>query len=226
MPLEVSPLATTLRSLADSAKHRLWVACPYIGSWSAVKRILGSAWQKVDVRMLLDKDSGILARDTIEQFAAHRPVRSLKGLHAKLYIMDNSVLLTSANLTESAFTRRFEAGLVLEGNQAKRLRPPASASRAPRVGPWTNLPEMAGLPSYMIYRPFPKRPRRPRPAGMLTTHIFWKSISNLQLITCHAGSAIDPTNRSTWRLISFLITCSMKLPASPQEVTVTGHIGA
>lgn len=119
--LEVSKLAKDLRALVDSAERRLWIACPYIGSWRAVKRILGSAWQKVDVMLLLDKESGVLARDTVEKFAAHRPVRSLKGLHAKLYIVDDSVLLTSANLTECAFTRRYESGLVLTGAHAREL---------------------------------------------------------------------------------------------------------
>lgn len=119
--LKVSQLAKDLRTLADSVERRLWIVSPYIGSWRAVRRILGSAWETVDVRLLTDKDSGILARDTVERFAAHRPIKSLKGVHAKLYIMDNSVLLTSANLTEAAFTRRHEAGLVLKGEQAREL---------------------------------------------------------------------------------------------------------
>jgi hypothetical protein len=119
--LKVSHLAKNLRALADSVEQRLWIVSPYIGSWRAVRRILGSAWERVDVRLLTDKDSGILAQDTIERFAAHRPIKSLKGVHAKLYIMDDSVLLTSANLTEAAFTRRHEAGLVLKGEQAREL---------------------------------------------------------------------------------------------------------
>lgn len=119
--LNVSPLAKNLRALLDSAKERVWIVSPYVGSWRAVRRILGEAWEKVDVRMLTDKDSGILARDTLERFAAHRPIRSLKGVHAKLYIVDDSVLLTSANLTETAFTRRYEAGRVLTGEHAEEL---------------------------------------------------------------------------------------------------------
>ena len=90
--LNVSQLTTDLRALADSVERRLWIASPYIESWRAVKKILGSAWQKVDVRLLTDKESGILAKDTIEHFAIHRPIKSLKGLHAKLYIVDDSVL--------------------------------------------------------------------------------------------------------------------------------------
>lgn len=119
--LQVSPLAQELRSLVDSAKKRLWVVSPYIGSWNAVRRVLGEAWEKVDVKLLTDKESGILARDTLERFAKHRPVKSLKGVHAKLYIVDDSVLLTSANLTEAAFTRRYEAGRVLTGLHAQEL---------------------------------------------------------------------------------------------------------
>ncbi len=119
--LRVSPLVKDLRALADAAERRLWIVSPYIGSWRAVRRILGDAWERVDVRLLTDKDSGILARDTLERFAAHRPVRSLAGVHAKLYIADDSVLLTSANLTETAFTRRYEAGRILTDADAQAL---------------------------------------------------------------------------------------------------------
>ena len=119
--IQVSPLAKDLRALVDRVEKRLWIVSPYIGSWRAVRRILGDAWEKVDVRLLTDKDSGILARDTLERFALHRPVRSLTGVHAKLYVADDSVLLTSANLTETAFTRRYEAGLILTGVHAQEL---------------------------------------------------------------------------------------------------------
>ncbi len=110
-----------LHALTGSAKRRLWIASPYIGSWKAVRRIIGLAWEQVDVKLLTDEKSGCLARDTVERFAAHRPVRSLAGLHAKLYIVDDSALLTSANLTEYAFTRRHEVGLLLKGEQAAGL---------------------------------------------------------------------------------------------------------
>ena len=119
--LKPSELASELRRRVKSAKDRLWVASPYIGSWRAVRRILGSNWKDLDAKLLTDKDSGILAKDTLKQFEAQRRVRSLKGLHAKLYIVDDSVLLTSANLTECAFTRRYEAGIFLTGEQAENL---------------------------------------------------------------------------------------------------------
>src|SRR3984885_4748041 len=49
-------------------------------SMESGKRIIRVAWQKVDVKLLIDKDSGILAQDTIEQFAKHRPIQSLGEL--------------------------------------------------------------------------------------------------------------------------------------------------
>jgi hypothetical protein len=115
-------LVDKLNSVAASARHRLWIASPYVGSWNDVKKILGVAWEKVDdVRLLVDKDSGYLSRDTLERFAAHRPLHSLQGLHAKLYVVDDFVLLTSANLTGYAFKKRHEVGLLLSGQAAQHL---------------------------------------------------------------------------------------------------------
>ncbi len=79
------------------------------------------AWAPGDVRLLVDKDSGYVSRDTLEKFAAHGSVRSLAGLHAKLYVIDDAVLLTSANLTGYAFTKRHEIGVVFEGGAARDL---------------------------------------------------------------------------------------------------------
>lgn len=114
-------LVDRLHSLIDQAKERLWIASPYVGAWNDVRKILGSAWGKVDVRLIVDIDGGFLSLDTIQKFEAHRPVRSLPGLHAKLYIVDDSVLLTSANLTGTAFRKRHEAGIILDGPTAAKF---------------------------------------------------------------------------------------------------------
>lgn len=46
-------------------------------------------------------------------------VRSLTALHAKIYIADDHCLLTSANLTRTAFERRFEIGTLLNSAEKK-----------------------------------------------------------------------------------------------------------
>jgi hypothetical protein len=114
-------LVDQLHSAVGLAKHRLWIASPYIGAWKDVKRILGATWEKLDVRVLVDKDSGFLSRDTLERFAAHRPIHSLRGLHAKIYVIDNVVLMTSANLTGCAFKKRHEVGFLFDGAIGERF---------------------------------------------------------------------------------------------------------
>ncbi len=60
-----------------------------------------------------------LSKETIITFENRGMVRSLRGLHAKIYIIDDNVLLTSANLTATAFSKRYEIGCLLEKIGAK-----------------------------------------------------------------------------------------------------------
>ena len=108
-------LVDRLHSAVGLAKQRLWIASPYVGAWKDVIKILGATWEKLDVPLLVDKESGFLSRDTMEKFAAHRPIRSLSGLHAKIYVIDDTVLSTSANLTGCAFRKRHEVGFLVDG---------------------------------------------------------------------------------------------------------------
>ena len=113
-------LSGALRRLCDSVSSRLWIASPYVGSWG-VRSVLGRAWWDcpgIDIRLLTDPAEAQLNRDTVLRFAEKGKVKKLRGLHAKLYVVDDSVLITSANLTVAAFSRRHEAGIVLTGAAA------------------------------------------------------------------------------------------------------------
>jgi PLD-like domain len=114
-----------LRSLADNVQHRLWVAVPYVGGWNAVKSVLGLRWRDSDdvrFRLLTDTtNKGWLDRRTIEIMNSHGKVKHLLGLHAKVYIIDNHALVTSANLTDTAFARRREVGVFLSSKQSKEV---------------------------------------------------------------------------------------------------------
>jgi len=95
-------LAAAVRELMDRSTRRTWVAAPFVGPWGpGLRRILGINWrtQARDVRLLTDVDAGHASRKTVGLFAAHGAVRSLQGLHAKLYIADDRVILASANLS-------------------------------------------------------------------------------------------------------------------------------
>lgn len=104
--------------MADAARSRLWIASPYVGAWPRnVRRIVGTQWQSSvrDARLLTDIDAKGYRVSTLQQFGRRGAVASLRGLHAKVYIADDEAIVTSANLTGTAFGRRHEAGVRLSG---------------------------------------------------------------------------------------------------------------
>jgi len=118
-------LSRKLRALADKVQRRLWVAVPYVGGWKAITSLLGLRWRDFDevrFRLLTDvTNKGWLDRNTIEVMNSHGSIKHLVGLHAKLYIVDDHALVTSANLTEKAFSRRHEMGIFLSPGESKQV---------------------------------------------------------------------------------------------------------
>ena len=112
-------LVNALREHCDQAKERIWIASPYIGNFKDVQKIIGGNWMRshVDFRVLTDVQSGFIRHDTYTQFkeSPNTEIRSLLSLHAKIYLIDDWCLLTSANLTGMAFSARHEVGQVLSG---------------------------------------------------------------------------------------------------------------
>lgn len=112
-------LVDTLREHCDQAKKRIWIASPYIGCFKDVQKIIGGNWMRshIDFRVLTDVESGFIRDDTYTGFIAshHTEIRSLFNLHAKIYLIDDWCLLTSANLTGMAFSARHEVGQVVSG---------------------------------------------------------------------------------------------------------------
>ena len=105
-------LIKIIRNEFDNAKSRIWIAVPFIGEWEAVKRIMGTNWitdDQINIRIITDiRNEDFINSETIKQFLHRASVKTLAGLHAKIYIIDNSVFITSANLTGTAFSRRYE----------------------------------------------------------------------------------------------------------------------
>lgn len=119
-------LVSGLRAMCDQIKKRLWMASPYVGSWPAVRSILGTRWRDdadIVVRVLTDfnEHASNLNHETMTQFTARRAVRILRGIHAKIYIADDVAVLTSANLTRTAFVKRHEAGVFLDASESRSL---------------------------------------------------------------------------------------------------------
>ena len=55
--------------------------------------------------------AGFIREDTYKEFMnSSKDIRSLESVHAKMYIVDDWCLITSANLTGAAFSQRYECG--------------------------------------------------------------------------------------------------------------------
>jgi len=112
MILHGTNLITKIRTEFDNATKRIWIAVPFIGEWSAVKKIMGTKWisnNNLNMKLITDiRNENFINPETIKQFLHKAAVRTLAGLHAKIYIIDNSVFITSANLTGTAFSKRYE----------------------------------------------------------------------------------------------------------------------
>lgn len=103
-----------LRDKCENVTNRIWIASPYIGGLKDVQKIIGGKWQfpSIDCRILTDIDSGFIRNDTFDEFMNNQvEVKSLDSLHAKIYIVDDWCLVTSANLTGTAFFCRYEMGI-------------------------------------------------------------------------------------------------------------------
>lgn len=114
-------LAAELRQAFNNAKSRIWIAVPFIGSWNLVERITGINWiarRNIDFRLLTDiSNEHFIDSKTYQKFRQQAECKTLEGLHAKIYIIDDFILLTSANLTGTAFSKRYEIGITLNNDQ-------------------------------------------------------------------------------------------------------------
>lgn len=118
-------LVKELRKLSENVSNRLWIAVPYLGSPTSIRRILGKEWYAnptVNVKLLTDtSELSCIDTETLQHFHARGQVKTLAGLHAKIYIVDDTCLLTSANLTNTAFTKRHEIGIICNSKQAQQV---------------------------------------------------------------------------------------------------------
>jgi phospholipase D-like protein len=116
-------IAKKIGALSDSAIRSVSIVSPYIGRWPAVATILGGNWwlgSPLSLRVITDisTPSNVNA-GTLKMLMDRGPVRSLPGVHAKVYVFDEQAVVTSANLTETAFTKRHEIGVYLDANEAQ-----------------------------------------------------------------------------------------------------------
>lgn len=118
-------LVNEVRKKSDLMCKRFWVAVPYIGNLSSVRKIVGNKWinnNAIDVRLITDISSLTnFNSDSLRKFLDRGVIKNIPGLHAKVYIIDETSFITSANLTNTAFSKRAEIGVHLSKNESKEL---------------------------------------------------------------------------------------------------------
>lgn len=118
-------LVNSVRKKSDKLEKRFWIAVPYIGNLSSVRKIIGNRWienNRVDVRLITDTSSLTnFSSDSLTKILELGMVKNILGLHAKVYIIDDCAFVTSANLTNTAFSKRAEIGIYLNKSEAKEL---------------------------------------------------------------------------------------------------------
>lgn len=115
-------LLNEFSSLISAAKNRIWICSPYVGSFNFINKISdGKITNKeISIRFITDKNEiSHINYEFFEQLIKIGELRTLAGIHAKIYIVDNKCIITSANLTQTAFFKRYEIGLLLDEQEAK-----------------------------------------------------------------------------------------------------------
>ena len=113
-------LLLKFQELMSSAKSRIWICVPYVGSLHFVDRISNGIFLRppVDFRFITDiNELSNLNLPVFKKVLELGELRTLRGVHAKIYIIDSLCLVTSANLTETAFTKRHEVGILLTSRE-------------------------------------------------------------------------------------------------------------
>jgi len=129
--LSCSELYQTIQKKSSEAKEILWVCSPYLGldahevfSQEILRNPLS------DVRFVfrlndVSVKSGEVNPYEIQYFMEHFKGSSIKShdnFHSKIYIFDNSALITSANLTKTAFESNIEVGVMLDDPQVDEVK--------------------------------------------------------------------------------------------------------
>lgn len=74
-------------------KKRIWIAVPFIGSWKYVQRIMGTKWmtqENIEFKLITDiRNENFLSLDSFKIFQKFAEIKSLEGLHAKVYIVED-----------------------------------------------------------------------------------------------------------------------------------------
>lgn len=112
-------LVDMVKYISENSKagEVLWLASPFISSYKAMDYLFNFEYNKkhkTDLRLITDIDNATLYnKQILEFFMQNGELRTLKNLHAKIYIMGSHSIITSANMTRRAFFVNHEIGIAM-----------------------------------------------------------------------------------------------------------------
>lgn len=113
-PDQITDLRKFIYSKTERTSFRFWVISPFIGSLPFLSQMfhfdrLKRFQTDIDIRLITDINNLSLQNyETIRFFADYGQINTLTDLHAKMYIIDNEKIITSANFTRKAFMCNWE----------------------------------------------------------------------------------------------------------------------
>ena len=108
-------VSSRILSVINDAKKYVVIVSPYVHLWGHARNALELANKRgVDVTFLVRADSDILRGADVKWLVDHRvDVRSVDRLHAKVYVNENTTILSSMNLLESSSKNSLEIGILV-----------------------------------------------------------------------------------------------------------------
>jgi hypothetical protein len=128
--LSCSELYDAIQKMSLELKDTLWVCSPYLGS--DAHQVFSQEILKnppADIRFVFRVNDVAVKRGEVnpyevQYFMEHfkNSVKSNDNFHSKIYIFDKCALVTSANLTKTAFENNVESGVLLEGPEVDEVK--------------------------------------------------------------------------------------------------------
>lgn len=122
-----SPWQDLFVSLVRDAKKRIHLASPYIKSVTAKMIINNLPKRKLDVKYIssFKLEDFLRGSSDIEAFrifdSNYIVVKNIQKLHAKLFIFDETAIITSGNLTRNGMNFNIEYGVMVNGQLVKNI---------------------------------------------------------------------------------------------------------
>ncbi|MDP1915395.1 MAG: phospholipase D family protein [Myxococcales bacterium] len=109
-------LFTQLRQLITKAEEDVLLVAPYVDPNDDLVRVLKDATRRVSVEIWFREDKATEYRAAAwfhDLTAAGVSFRAIKNLHAKLYAIDDSCIVSSMNLTKASWNNSREFGCIV-----------------------------------------------------------------------------------------------------------------